>query len=625
MHDTTKAGVEMAVESIGLNLEANSVRKAIVAAARRVAERAGADALTPDAVAEEAGCTSDTVRADFADTGELQLAVVADGLSELAALMKRAAVGDGNVEQNDEAVAPAGISLKEIEQAIGVVLGGGLEDLGQDFAADTDDVPDAFPEDAVAEPATARPGRLKLSECDAPEYLPQNVQDNQSVAASIAELERGMARLEARPVDAWLERRLRVFERTLADIEARMEKLEYDSTAAHSAANDSFKTLEERVEAAVKSTDTRVEENERHQDELQLYVNDLSGRLSRVEVRRENFASERPAIAIPVMPEIEGQDGDNPQAPSESAEVADVPPPALHGPESYLDAARRAANCAAAAAAKPKRRRPIVIRFPRQVVLSLSRRTMRMITSLLGLVVLLFAAGVMLKGQEPAVAAVRPQALLLSPDARVVALARAHNPKAALIVGLKFLNGDGVASDLPSAAYWLGVAANGHEPVAEYWLATLYERGLGVPKDRALAMRWYEKAAEAGNTKAMYRLGVGYAEGWNGEPDYAEGGEWFDAAAKLGVVDAEYNLAVLYERGDGVVQSFSHAFTWYAIAAARGDAISKERLDTLASQLAPSDVEAAQKAAAAFVPATPKVVANIAPTVTAVAMLTPPR
>jgi hypothetical protein len=76
---------------------------------------------------------------------------------------------------------------------------------------------------------------------------------------------------------------------------------------------------------------------------------------------------------------------------------------------------------------------------------------------------------------------------------------------------------------------------------------------------------------------------------------------------------------VLYERGEGVVQNFSRAFTWYAIAAAQGDAGSKARLDTLASQLAAADVGAAQKAAAAFSPRIPNSASNAAPTVLAVA------
>lgn len=624
MQNNTGAGAEMTIESLGLHQESNLVRKAVVAAARRLAERDGAEALTPEAVAEEAGYAPEVVRADFADTCELQMAVVADDLAEMAALMRATDRKEGPA--SDDVALPsvdAELSLKDIEQAIGVVLADLPDDFEQDFAADTDEVPDAFPDDALEEPElqAARHSRLRRPEVT----NPSGVQDPQALAARIAELERNMTRLEARPVDAWLERRLRVFERTLADIEARMEKTEQESAAALSTANDGFKTLEEGIDAAIKSMTARADDSERQQvtaaADLRHYVSDLSSRLSLVESRREYDSVGYPASAAPAMPKDEVEDEGEVLSVAADAVAPAEAPASESGTENYLDVARRAAKCAAAAAAKPKRTPLAALRFPRKVVLSLSRRTMRLVVSALGLVVVLLAGGAIVKEQaaSPAVAAVAPQAVFLSPDARVAALAKAHNAQAALIVGLKFLNGDGVASDLPSAVYWLGVAAKGHEPVAEYWLGTLYERGRGVAQDRDRAMQWYEAAAKAGNVKAMYRLGVAEVEGWSGEPDYAEGAQWFQAAASLGMIDAEYNLAVLYERGEGVAQNFGRAFTWYAIAAAQGDAGSKARLDTLASQLAAADVGAAQKAAAAFSPRIPNSASNAAPTVLAVA------
>ncbi|MDE2466811.1 MAG: SEL1-like repeat protein, partial [Alphaproteobacteria bacterium] len=200
-----------------------------------------------------------------------------------------------------------------------------------------------------------------------------------------------------------------------------------------------------------------------------------------------------------------------------------------------------------------------------------------------------------------------------SVDARVVAMAKAGSAKAELVAGLKLLNGDGTATDVPSAAYWLRKAALQNQPVAEYWLATLYERGRAVPKDLTQAMQWYAKAATAGNAKAMYRLGVAYAEGWAGTPDYVAAAKWFSAAAQYGIIDAQFNLGVLYERGSGVPMSLKNAFTWYAIAAAQGDAQSKARLDVLAAHMSSSDVQAAQAAASAFKVLTPPPADNDAP------------
>jgi TPR repeat protein len=57
---------------------------------------------------------------------------------------------------------------------------------------------------------------------------------------------------------------------------------------------------------------------------------------------------------------------------------------------------------------------------------------------------------------------------------------------------------------------------------------------------------------------------------------------------------------VLYERGDGVPQSLLDAYKWYSIAAAAGDAESKQRMNTLASQISDPDRAAAAKSAATF-------------------------
>ena len=79
--------------------------------------------------------------------------------------------------------------------------------------------------------------------------------------------------------------------------------------------------------------------------------------------------------------------------------------------------------------------------------------------------------------------------------------------------------------------------------------------------------------------------------------------QWFLHAANLGLPDSQFNLAVLYERGFGVQQSLVEAYKWYAIAAAQGDAESRTRMETIASQLSAEEKEKAEKSVAAFQPA----------------------
>jgi localization factor PodJL len=198
------------------------------------------------------------------------------------------------------------------------------------------------------------------------------------------------------------------------------------------------------------------------------------------------------------------------------------------------------------------------------------------------------------------------------PD-RLTALADGGNARAQLLMGLKYLDGNGVAVNETIAAKWLQGAANQGEPVAQYRLGTLYERGRGVGADLAKAAHWYQVAAKQGNRKAMHNLAVAYAEGRGVEKNFTEAARWFQRAAAFGLADSQFNLAVLYERGLGVPQSLSEAYKWYAIAAAQGDSESKARVQALVTQLKPQDRDSAEKAAASFKPETMNRAANIAP------------
>jgi localization factor PodJL len=213
----------------------------------------------------------------------------------------------------------------------------------------------------------------------------------------------------------------------------------------------------------------------------------------------------------------------------------------------------------------------------------------------------------------PAVQVPAGQASAKAQPDRLTALADGGNARAQLLMGLKYLDGNGVAVNETIAAKWLQGAASQGEPVAQYRLGTLYERGRGVGADLAKAAHWYQAAAKQGNRKAMHNLAVAYAEGRGMEKNFTEAARWFQRAAALGLADSQFNLAVLYERGLGVPQSLSEAYKWYAIAAAQGDSESKARVQALATQLKLQDRDSAEKAAAAFKPETMNRAANIAP------------
>ena len=192
----------------------------------------------------------------------------------------------------------------------------------------------------------------------------------------------------------------------------------------------------------------------------------------------------------------------------------------------------------------------------------------------------------------------------------LTAQATGGDTKAALALGTKYADGNGVDEDDAEAARWLAQAAVAGEAVAQYRFGTLYEKGLGVDRDPLQAMSWYGEAARHGNRKAMHNLALLYAEGSGAPKSYNDAARWFRAAAELGVTDSQFNLAVLYERGWGVPASLSQAYTWYAIAAGGGDAEAKARIEALASELPDADRQAAESAAKAFTPRPMDVAAN---------------
>ena len=126
------------------------------------------------------------------------------------------------------------------------------------------------------------------------------------------------------------------------------------------------------------------------------------------------------------------------------------------------------------------------------------------------------------------------------------ALANTGDSKGQLLLGLKYLNGSGVAANEAEAARWLSRSAQQGEPLAQYRLGTLYERGRGVTADPVKALHWYQLAGRAGNRKAMHALGVAYAQGQGTQKDYSEAARWFAKGAALGLMNSQFNLAVLF-------------------------------------------------------------------------------
>jgi localization factor PodJL len=196
---------------------------------------------------------------------------------------------------------------------------------------------------------------------------------------------------------------------------------------------------------------------------------------------------------------------------------------------------------------------------------------------------------------------------------RLISQGNSGDAKAALALGLKYANGDGVPVNDAEAMRWLQKAAEAGEPLAQYRLGAFFEKGRGVEPDQDRAVRWYGEAAKHGNRKAMHALGVANANGTGVKKNFPEAVRWFKTAAELGLTDSQFNLAVLYERGLGVPTSLPEAYKWYAIAAASGDSESKTRVAALATQISAPERDAADRLAKGYKPQPMNVAANDGP------------
>ncbi len=156
------------------------------------------------------------------------------------------------------------------------------------------------------------------------------------------------------------------------------------------------------------------------------------------------------------------------------------------------------------------------------------------------------------------------------------------------------------------------LADQGYAP-AQFYLSMLYEDGkAGLKKDPAQARSWAERAAEGGDRAAMHNLALDYFQGVGGPRDSATAAEWFRRAADLGLLDSQFNLAGLYEHGDGVSQNAAEAYKWYLIAAHAGDPEARAAALRVRVGLTPEARTMAERAAAAFTPATPAAPSGLA-------------
>jgi localization factor PodJL len=544
---------------------------AVIAAARALAERQGIEAVNIARVADEAGLPRAQVMALFPRKEDILMSIVSGDLATLSRSLK-----DGELSQGGDTP----------ETAVVVSL--------PESAAAAE--PAAAPESATqSRPRLARRGEL----------------------AQILELKSSDDAEAPRAPDAWLERRLRTFERSMSAIEARQADVEKNARAAAAIAEENIKALQATVQALQDRAEAAEAKAKTAGNELRAALNEATLRIQTVEgVAKAALAEAHPAVPAEAAVEVPVVAEQAPEAAPEPEHSADFEPAPDIAPKSFISEARRSMAAASAAAA---------IEAEKAKVEEVARKGRRGMTRyLLGglgiLIVFIAAAGMAFSkgvddGRRDALAhitrVVAPVAVKGSttPLDRLTARAQTGDVSAELQVALRYRERKDVAAEF----HWMSLAAIHGHPVGQYLLAAMYAAGNGTAADPARALQWYEAAALQGNRKAMHALAVAYAQGEGTSASPAEAARWFSRAAGYGYVDSQFNLAVLYERGMGVPQSLLDAYKWYAVAARQGDPEARSRLDALKTQLAADDLAAATQAASTFKPAPFDVAANDVP------------
>ncbi|HPY40369.1 MAG TPA: tetratricopeptide repeat protein, partial [Thiolinea sp.] len=127
----------------------------------------------------------------------------------------------------------------------------------------------------------------------------------------------------------------------------------------------------------------------------------------------------------------------------------------------------------------------------------------------------------------------------------------AHNGHrtAQYILGVKYLQGEGVKPDAEQAFTWFQKAAQQGDAAAQFNTGLMYEQGTGVKQDLKLAIDWYQKAAAQDEAGAQFNLGNKYLFGSGIKQDTNTGIALIQAAAKSGNPAAQTLLGNMLSTG----------------------------------------------------------------------------
>ena len=176
-------------------------------------------------------------------------------------------------------------------------------------------------------------------------------------------------------------------------------------------------------------------------------------------------------------------------------------------------------------------------------------------------------------------------------------------------LGNMYYDGEGVPQDKVEADKWYQKAAEqGYFPSVEWWhrvavqegsaeaqniLGVAYLNGDGVEQNFKLAFEWLEKSAAQNHIWGLYNLGVMYFCGYAVQKDVVKASELFHKSVELGNLQQAFKLGDLYDneacRGVRITEFWSkndywdycmtESYMWYYLAKLCGNSEAQKKLD----------------------------------------------
>ena len=315
--------------------------------------------------------------------------------------------------------------------------------------------------------------------------------------------------------DAWLERRLRVFERALSALEAKSETKEREQARVIAELEEKLALFQ--APAAEARPAVQAEPAPAPKPTLRkARVTPIEDMIARPEKPVESPAP-IPVVTMPaeaVEDEAEQPEAAKP-APEKNPALLEITParPASLSREEMAEVVSLARGRAKAAAAELEAEPPDRSRIRWLAVAGLSLLVLFLFIGLsLGKNSLTSGANAA-TADAAQIDGVTPRHNAEGALSRMTALADAGDADAQARLALIYLKGEGAAADPAAALRWARAAADAGQPVAEYLMGVFYSEGKVVKADDEVAFGWFSTSATKGNLKAMHSLAIAYAQG----------------------------------------------------------------------------------------------------------------